>query len=403
MLDFIISKDYVPDWIRLLYNVTIFIMFIVSYVSIINYKDKRYYKANAILLLLFMILFALFYCIGDDYFGYREYVNRATQYFDDPDMELMPNIIAYYSFGNNDLFRLIVWGGALVIIYYICKILKVNEYISLLLLFIFYNSFIFYGRATLAFAVFFLGITIMLTNIRKILLFLLGAVIALSSVLFHDEMIVGIALTPLLFISITKKNYKRYFAAALMIATPAIYYVANNPEVVLLFAASENLSGSIEAYQDKISDNTFLEANTNIYGYIEMSLRYSVFYLMFIIIAVKVFEFKEGKDHSGKKMLICGSLESRVANPHFYCTLPIELKRIFQLTLAIIIVTIVFLLLFGFNNIFFYRILYMATIPMSILLSYLFTNRIVSKKVVLSLLILAFFVFLLKLRNSIGN
>ena len=237
----------------------------------------------------------------------------------------------------------------------------------------FFNGIIFYARATLAMAIYFIGIALIIRSKKKIISSLIGCVCVISSALFHRELLVAIGLAPVIFIQVTNKNYKRIVALILLISIPAIFLVLSNPQLLTDMTNNETYAERFESYQNEIASGAW--GGKNIYGYIVMVIRHIIYYLILFVIA-RVFLKREKRYEK---------------NEGFEA-----MRKLFQLVFAIIIVATLFFIVFGFGP-FFYRILFISAIPLSLLLCYLFINKYISKRTMMCLALFSLFVYTVNL------
>lgn len=366
MLDYISDIDRVPSSIRLYYTLATLLMYVIVFIVIQKRSNKKE-AVKVLLMISFMTVFALFYCINSDYFNYRRVVINPIKHYSRGTIEVTTFAIATFVDGNYELFRLIIWGSALVFYFFTSKILKLNSFLSLLLWFVFFNGIIFYARATLAMAIYFLGAAIMIRWKKNILALLIGAAIVFSSIFFHREMIVAVGLSPVLFVRISKKNFKIILITVIILAIPATYIIINNPSILSDLTNNDTYADRFESYQDEMAEGTW--GGKNIFGYIIMIIRHLIYYLMIFAIGKVFLKARECSDDNFEMM-----------------------RKIFQLALAIIVVASLFFIIMGFG-VFFYRIMYISAIPSSLLLTYLYSNNMISKQKMTGLVLYSLFVY----------
>lgn len=367
MLDYISDIEYVPSWIKLYYALATLLMYIVFFV-VVQKRSSKGEAVKTVLMLGFMTVFSLFYCINSDYFNYRMVVNNPIKYFTEGTIEVTTFAIASFVDGNYEMFRLIIWGSAIFFYFFASKLLKLNSYVSLLLWFVFFNGIIFYARATLAMAIFFLGAAILIRGKKHMLTLILGIAIMISSIFFHREMMVAVGLSPVLFIRINKKNFKIILIAFIILVIPATFIIINNPSLLNDLTNNDSYANRFNSYQDEMAEGVW--GGQNIFGYIIMIIRYLIYYLMIIAIGKVFLKNRECDDENFEMM-----------------------RKVFQLALVIIVVASLFFIIFGFG-VFFYRIMFISAIPLSLLLSYLYSNKMISKQKMTGLVLYSLFVYL---------
>lgn len=356
MLDFIESVDDIPFWLSFLYIIAPIFLYIMFYRDVHQFR-KRFTKYNkrTLGLFVFMVIFSLFYCFGNDYFGYRNIV--VYDYYNNLE-ELIKQIIAYCN-GNYELFRFIIFGGTIFLIYCISHVMKINSYFALLFWFLLYYNVSFYARASLAMAIYFLGLALVVTKKTRNPFFWIGIGILISSVLFHRELIVAIALTPIIFIPLTAKNFKWIILLLLLIIVPISLFIMNNPTILAEVSDNESYNQKMDLYIESSINGLWAEGN--IRGYISLFMQYAYMFGAFYLISIRILSKKTSR----------------------YITHSIN--KLYTVTFGIVLVSIIMYIVFGQYNIYFYRIFYISLIPTGIILAYLFIHRLLKVKWILYL------------------
>ena len=164
------DDESIPFWIKALFYVLYLIPSLYFCYKLI--LDKKRYTPSSITIgffLLYFTLFAVFYCVGTDYFRYRDWIQGRDFSFWGKErfyiyvILFCQNLPFEYPF---EVFRLIVWGGAVFIAYHTFRMYRewLLPGIILLLLFVFQAGTFSYARASLAMAVYFIGIALYCTN-----------------------------------------------------------------------------------------------------------------------------------------------------------------------------------------------------------------------------------------------
>ena len=186
-LVFNFKGDAIPMWVQLLFWLLYLVVFVyaIKKTAISWDKDKRYRNVSWVFAI-FFVLYAIFYCINDDYFSYRDWIYGRNFNFWGKEQFYAYIILFCRSLHFDypyELFRLIVWGGAVFLSYQTYRLYRRLPGLTLLLLFVFYAGTFCYARASLAMAVYFFGVALFLRRREKYLK-TLGIAIALSSYLF---------------------------------------------------------------------------------------------------------------------------------------------------------------------------------------------------------------------------
>lgn len=338
MKDFYSFDEYsIPYWIRLLYwGLYIAVFTFAAWKMLLSKTNYKQQKEVTGLFCVFFILYAVFYCINPDYFRYREWLNVTnTDYWTKEifyiyTVQICLNLPFSYPF---EVFRLIVWGGGVLIVYQTFRLYRelLLPGLTMLLLFVFHAGVFCYARASLAMAVYFIGIALYLIH-NKLVLKLLGIGIALTSFYFHREMLIGIAVLLCLFIPLEKKRITFLSLFLLLIAITAISFVSSNLEFLNLIFDNDDISSKMEDFNNQ--EQGVLRLSTFI-GYLK-------YFYPFYLITKSFWKRK----------------------------LPYPILGIYRATYGILMAAVAFMIVFGVRNIYAYRTLYISMIPLSLLIGY---------------------------------
>lgn len=349
LLDFI-EEGSVPVSIRFLYMV----LYLFVFVYFINYANKHIYnktdnedKKGYFFAVLYAI-FAIFYCVNSDYFSYRFWVenyDKISSYFS---KEVVYMKIARLVRGDYDLFRLIVWGGGIAITCVIAKLQRTSIYSTLLIWFVLYYSFFCYARASLGIGIFTLGVALIAKNIRNKLFVIAGLLVCLSSILFHRSLLVGVFTLPILFFNINKN---RLIICAILLVGLGSLFMNSFFDIQEMFS-DESYSSTIQGYTDAINEGMY-EANS-LSNIIKLLWKYSLFYYAFFLIS---------------KIILNKKVSRYVSN---------ETLSMYKVTAAIILLASTFGVEFGLGSVFFYRVLFMSAPMLSVLISRLWQEGLLT-------------------------
>lgn len=211
-------------WWYVFYNLLLWVFaFIYSYNRMQKYPYGKCWvfseKRKTVFPVLFIIfLFTLATFTGGDDENYRDFVVSGYQWYDTVDylpIEKIYGLIASFVNGNYFLWRIIVYGSALAISIMAMSRMKCLNFVALsafvLLIMTSYGN----TRGVLAYAIFVYGFSIL--NSEKWFHQALGIALILSSVYFHNSMIIPIALLP---IALFRPSKKTIFA--LLLLTPIV-------------------------------------------------------------------------------------------------------------------------------------------------------------------------------------
>lgn len=184
----------------------------------INPKRGREFYSKYLILL---ILFCIFDKTSGDYFHYKEYVNELINYKENySGLEDIYFYIIKIVGGSYFLFRLVVWGSAVLIYFKSSRVLNIEKSISVLVFLLLVLLNFSYARVSLAIVLFILGYILLCRKTFKGIL--LGGLIIISSLYFHKSVYI---LVPIAFVSFVPLNRKTIIA--IMLAFPFCIYLGD--------------------------------------------------------------------------------------------------------------------------------------------------------------------------------
>lgn len=312
-------------------------------------------QKTLIILFLFYLLFAF---DGGDYFHYLYGIHTDHQ----ERGEDIYREIAIFVSRNYLLFRTIVWGGALAIFLLTVKRLEMDIYKCAFLLFTVHISVFDYARASLAMSIYFLGISYLIKPVinKKIVSFIIGLSLAFLSLYFHRSMAIVIPLTLLLYLPLNKMTL---FLLLLLFAVSSPILNSILGSLMAEDIYSEDISNKIQSYgRSDREDKTF-----STFEWIRRYVQYSTFFIPFIWLTVKFYS-KQYIEHVSSSMV-----------------------KLHKLTLGIILLAVSVLMTNISTFILFYRFLFMAMIPLTILWFYARRENLITHRVYVIVLYLAIF------------
>ena len=287
-------------------------------------------------------------CMNGDFFHTMEKVHN---YY--------PSIYSYYngepiyraitSFVNNNylLFRIIVWGGGFAVFCVTARRMRIPLFMAVSILCIFYSVLFCYARATAAMAVYFFGLSFFCNPYKfRLLGYVIGGLLIFFSSSFHTSALIMIAMTFVLFLPI-----KKWTIIAFLFAIPimALYF----KDYFFLFALDEDTD---EYMSNKLLNYSEREVVTGIASQTINLLRYASIYIP-LFYCYKLFFNKKNKWYKYESDFL-----------------------LFKVSFGLAYVSTSFLF-FGDNfYTFFYRILNMTMIPISLLLSKLYMEKKMSRR-----------------------
>ena len=298
------------------------------------------------------IAFCVFAFWSSDYAAYKwAFYQHNIEYY----KESFYYYLSLISFNSYYLWRAFVWGCATILFYYSVKNFKLNRAITFFVLSLFFLMTFSYARASLAMTVYLYGLSLLLNHNYSKATIARGVFFILLSPFFHRSYYVIVTITPFLFIKFNKKII--YY---LIILSPLFfrgiqsllnYFISSQIE---LSENMDNLSDSVQSYGNR---EGIQEKNWK-FTMISMLHRtaYFVSYSFILYYSLK----KSTNALFDKRM-----------------------KKILILTTFIIIIASSFLIS-GIQNYFHeivgYRFLYMTSLPIVVLLSYMYQQRIITKR-----------------------
>ena len=335
-----------PLWIKVLFLVFYLVVFVYAVRKTILAvpKDKRKVDASS-LVVLYFIIYAMFYCVNPDYFSYREWMNIT---FNEQTLSYWTRekVYAYiimfcqsldisYPF---ELFRLIVWGTGLLLVFLTAKMYRSIQMPGLVVMFLFvlYSGTFSYGRVSLAMAVYFLGVSILMWG-KNAFIKLLGITLALCSYFFHHQLIIGIGLLPGIILPFEKKRTIVFALILLGMMMAVIYYINSNVSIMESVFGADELAEKMETYNER--EQGLFRVSTSI-GYFNI-------FLPFIFVTFFFYRQKQ---------------------------IPKPIVGIHRITFILLMATVAFFVISGPRSTYTYRVMYLNIIPISILVAYSFNQ-----------------------------
>lgn len=205
-------------------------------------------KRNKFLIAFCLILFILFPFYGGDYFHYM------ADYPLLQDDRLQLNEEQVYSFiakntPNYHFFRLVIWGGALFLLFLLFRKLKLNVDLCFFIFSSVYITQFAYARVSLAMAIMFYGAAFLLvkSGITRGYNFITGLAIVLISIFFHKSSIIGIIT---LFLAYILRNINKNTIIFVLAVFPVGLLIVNIVISNYLSISFDDVVGTIGKGQD---------------------------------------------------------------------------------------------------------------------------------------------------------
>lgn len=295
---------------------------------------------------LLVLVYILTSCYNGDFWHYKDFMLDHDSFW--APSEKIYLLIAQFVGDNYLLFRIVVWGGAYILLLKIFKILQLNINSALLYFFILYISVFDYARVSLAMAMFFIGYIYTIMPQSNLFSKSIGWLGIGCSYFFHHSMIVLILLSFMRYVPINKKT-----VSILILIIPIVAMLVSR----VFFSVMGLGSDSLELVTMKMENYSELDTTTDISFLEKVRLfwHYSTFFIPFIISTYKLI------------------YKPILKYPSF-------IIKLYGITLGILLFSISTLFLGFENRVLFYRTLYMSMIPLTILICYLHDNNVIRNK-----------------------
>lgn len=349
----------IPAWLQLLFWLLYVIVFAYVFGKMMfgktmlpSFRNKLPSDVSKWFILYFS-LFAVFYCINADYFRYRDWIYGRDFTFWTKE-QIYVHIILFcrqfdYAF---EVFRFIVWGGAVLITYFTFWMYRKQLLpgLALMFVFVFFSSMFCYARSSLAMAVYFFGIALYLLYKQSIIK-LLGIGVAISSYLFHHEMLIGIVALPCVLAPFERKRFSILSIVIAIAVAIVLSQISSIQGIIDTVFNDEELSEKVENLNEK--EERAFRLSTFI-GYL------SYFYPLYLV--TKRFWKKN------------------VSKP---------IMGMYRITFAIVMASIALMIITGLRSVYSYRVLFIGMIPMALLIGYCYYNGDFKKWRLLIMMMLA--------------
>ena len=334
-----------------------FCFLVLNMVIILSYKkiDKlKPNKLNWFIALLFCVFFAKW---ETDYFSYNRGFYLLSEEYRDP----LYYYIKFFSFGSYELWRTIVWGGALILFNKTCKRLNISANILMYIFSVFFLMTFSYARASLAMASYFYGLSCIVCSPKKIKL---GLFFVLFSYFAHRSSLLLIVMLPLIYMRFNKKRM------LLFLLLSPILMLLMNKALIILNAGTISDDSVISGFTDAAQHYAYYNRKDLAINWkfeLVTKLRNYSFYILYAYISYRLIKLKFNVDEG--------------------------IKRFFSISTILIYISSLFIFntgAVGMTDIIGQRYLYFLGIPLCLLLSYLIQNGYCTKKMMNILVFLAF-------------
>ncbi len=314
-----------------------------------------------------MLVVCLTYYFDTDYFSYKYDFENGLLIVGSK--EPLYIYLAELSGWNYVIWRIIVWGLALMLYYCTSKRLKLNTNITIYVLVFFFVGLFAYGRVNLAMATYFFGFSFFAKPMenKKILSYIIACCIIPLSFFAHRSFLPVVLLTPVMLFQMTKRRFI-FIICLIPIVVVAINYVFSS------FLSSEiQMDESFQSFQASAERTAGMDSGTgrNWKAMLVYQTRLISFYVPFVYLSWKFF-FSRQKYIVGDYIL------------KYFTSIMI---------IVVLAISILYGLNVGNSEVTGMRYLFMSGIPICLLLSYLYQKNYLSFKELNKLLLLGFVSF----------
>lgn len=318
---------------------TIIDIIIYNALSIYSFKHLSInnHKFNATFIWIILLFFCIFPLFSGDWIHYADKIKYYYHHnYTDLEPIYLP-IIEFTEF-NYIFFRFIIWGSALIFLKLLFSRLKIFETRTLLIFIIWGLLFYSYPRVSLGLSILFYGYSLLIKPINgKLISYVLGIVLIVLSCSFHKSIISLAVIIPFTLFPITRKLVCLFIIGAFL----GVYFINN------YLLSLKGITTIIEGGNYFIKEANAISLGQQIVNFV---LRIPIIVIS-IIIAYKVL-FKRQLH----------------LNSYIY--------KFLSYLILILLLSFVFFFSDISNLTLFYRTLYMAFIPLSIVLAALYKTRL---------------------------
>lgn len=311
---------------------------------------------------LLMLLFCLFAYWDTDYFSFRVGFYTSLSDFRDPLYYYLSKI----SFNSYTIFRFYIWGGALLLLVKTVQRLHINRNMCAFVFSIFFLLIFSYARVSLGMAMYFYGLSFLLVpnKNRTIASYIWGVIFVGCSYFGHRSMLLPILFTPLIFLKFNKYTIAILLAIGFVIGRSAGTMLSNIASGGMAMGPQE-LTGATEALEAYAMKDAVVVYNWKYT--LTQNLKNIGLIIAYVYLIWKCF--------------VSRSREYIVD----WC------RRLLNVCTGIFVVAISLLLVDGLGaGIIGYRFLYMIGIPMVIIISYLYCNKLCKQRTIYMILLSMF-------------
>lgn len=290
------------------------------------------------------------FCTLGDFYHLMSHLNARGFTLDATEfgVESIYGIIGKTVGSNYLLFRSIVFGGAFFLYCKTAKRFGVDSYYAAVYIYVTHVILFSYARATLAMAIYFYGLSFLCVPRQnyKACGFIFSLFLIASCKEFHSSALIMIISTLSLFFP-----YRKWIIISLIVLTPILIKVFESQigNILLSNQSDDYLMSKVVRYVGR-------EQSIGIARIVIDTFSYASFYIPLLFSTIVIF-FRNKAN-----------------------CIPVSIFRLYKVTFSLMYVSFLFYLLGEFYFTFFYRILYMSMIPLSIIVLKLHQEGYMSRK-----------------------
>ena len=254
---------------------------------------------------------------------------------------------------NNNylLWRIVIWGGGLIVFWVVVKRLEINVVYAFFILFVFYVNLYNYARASIAFVVYVFGVSFLLKPYKNVIIsFPIGIALIWYSHYFHSTSYLLMALTPIIFLPINKRTIWLLIVAMPLIAKLSFSLFLNSGDIAMSLG-NDMLSEKLNNY----NTNVDIAFRGGLSGFFYHFLQYSSMLVPLVVILFTMLRNAENFDY------------------------PFAIRGLMKIALSISILSICLLIVTDLP-VYFYRTLNMLIVFIPLLFAYLHQNGLLKPR-----------------------
>lgn len=341
------------------------LLFLILYICLLKREQSLLSSNISVWIHILILLFCVFSFWGTDYYHYRETLDSLDAHYSYDDQYTHLENLYMWIYGvcgrYYTLFRIVVWGGAYLLFIFATKKLNVYNNLTFLLFTTLFLLTFSYARVSLGMASFFLACVILFEKQSWFSNIIIAAMLCVLSYFSHKSMIALLCLLPFSLI-----KYNKWVWLLVMAIVFVVVNKFSDQITVLLFGSVDYMDETNELYETFASASSYNEESlyqrVGLGEKLQNVLQYvSIFVPLIMLLQKNIYRYLQNK---------------------------IQYRVLYNTALLITIVAISLGLLVSFSSPMCYRYLYMAYMPIVLLTSLLFKEKLISIKQLNAILVI---------------